>query len=119
FVLMIAANVYFVFEHFQEIGSKIDGWQEYWFYLMYYFVLLVLAIVGLIYYLNSYSQKSVFFIVLVMTIIVSDILRDMAIFYLPDTSVLLLQNFLEFAGVVLAFQFYATKEKKLRLINLV
>ena len=118
FFLMITANIYFVFDHFEEIGSKIGGVQEYWFYLIYYFVLMVLAIVGLIYYLNSYSRKSVFFVVLLMTIIVSDILRDMAIFYLPDTSVLILQTFLQFVGIILVFQFYATREKKLRLINL-
>ena len=32
FFLMIAANIYFVFDHFQEIGNQIGGLQEYWFY---------------------------------------------------------------------------------------
>ena len=119
FFLMLSVNSYFVFEHFQELEHQIVNLLEIAFYLMYYIVLFVLAIVCLIYYLNSYSRKSVFFVTLVMTILISDILRDMALYYLPDTSVLLLQNSLRFFGIIMAFQFFATAEKKLKLINLV
>ena len=119
FFLMIATNVYFVFGHFQEIENRIGEATDFGLYSMYYLLLLVLSIVGLVYYLNSYSRKSVFFITLVMSILVSDILRDMAIYYLPDTSVLLLHSFLDFVGIILAFQFFVTPEKKLKLINLV
>ncbi len=119
FFLMIAMNVYFVFGHFQEIENQIGDATDFGLYSMYYLLLLILSIVGLIYYLNSYSRKSVFFITMVMAILVSDILRDMAVYYLPDTSVLLLHSFLDFVGIILAFQFFATTEKKLKLINLV
>lgn len=119
FLLMVGANTYFAFNHFQEFEGQLSSWMEFLFYSLYYLVLLVLAIVALIYYLNSYSRKSVFFIVLVMSIIVADILRDMAFFYLPDPSVLVLQTFLLYVGILLAFQFFATEEKKLKLINLV
>ncbi|MDX1761609.1 MAG: hypothetical protein R3218_05590 [Christiangramia sp.] len=119
FLLMIGANFYFVYGHFQELQSKMGGFMEFGFYSLYYLNLLVLAVVGLIYYLNSYSRKSVFFISLVMAIVVSDILRDMSVFYLPDTSVLLLKSFLQLSGIILAFLFYSTKERKLKLINLV
>ncbi len=119
FFLMLGVNSYFVSEHFQELEHKIVSLVEFVFYSMYYIVLLVLAIVCLIYYLNSYSRKSVFFVILVMTVLIADILRDMAFYYLPDTSVLLLQNFLKFCSIIVAYQFFATKEKKLKLINLI
>lgn len=119
FFIMIGVNTYFVSGHFLEIGNQIGDLFDFGLYSMYYLVLLALSIVGFIYYLNSYSRKSVFFITLVMTIIVSDILRDMAAYYLPDTSVLLLKSFLDFVSVILAFQFFATTEKKLKLINMV
>ncbi|GAA4325900.1 hypothetical protein GCM10023115_39750 [Pontixanthobacter gangjinensis] len=119
FLMMIGANCFFVYRHFQELESKIAGIVEFGFYSLYYLNLLVLVIVGLIYYLNSYSRKSVLFVTLVMAIVVADILRDMSVFYLPDTSVLLLKSFLQFSAIILAFKFYSTKERKLKLINLV
>ncbi len=119
FFLMISANIYFVFDHFQELGSQIGGMVELVFYSIYYIALLSLAIVALIYYLNSYSRKSVFFVTLVMSLVISDILRDMAMYYFADASVLFLECFLRFAGVLLAFIFFGTEEKKLKLINLV
>lgn len=119
FFLMIGTNCYFVFRHFQELGNKMSGLIEFGFYALYYINLLVLVITGLIYYLNSYSRKSVYFITMVMAIVIADILRDMALFYLPDTSVLLLRSFLQFSALFLAIQFFITKEKKLKLINLV
>ncbi|CAL65623.1 hypothetical protein [Christiangramia forsetii] len=119
FFLLIGLNVYFVVQHIQELEIYMAGIIEFGVYSIYYINLLVLAIVALIYYLNSYSRKSVFFITLVMAIVVSDILRDMALFYFPDTSVLLMNNFLGMSAVILSFLFFATEEKKLRLINLV
>lgn len=119
FFLMIGANCFFVYKHFQELESKLVGILEFSFYSIYYLNLLVLAIMGLIYYLNSYSRKSVYFISMVTAIVVSDILRDMVLFYLPDTSVSMLQTILHFSFILLAFQFYSTREKKLKLINLV
>lgn len=119
FFLLIAVNVYFLFEHLQEMEMHVVGVVEFGFYTVFYVNLFILGIVGLIYYLNSYSRKSVYFITLVMTLVLADVLRDMAAFYLRDTSVLLMESILRFGSVFLAFQFFATEEKKLRLINLV
>lgn len=119
FFLLIGVNAYFVFQHLQELEIYMAGIIELGFYSVYYINLLVLSIVALIYYLNSYSRKSVFFIIVVMGLVVSDILRDMALFYLPDTSVLLVKNFLSMMAIIMAFQFFTTEERKLRLINLV
>jgi len=119
FFLLIGVNAYFVFQHLQELEIYMAGIIELGFYSAYYINLLVLSIVALIYYLNSYSRKSVFFIIVVMGLVISDILRDMAFFYLPDTSVLLMKNFLSMMAIIMAFRFFSTKERKLRLINLV
>lgn len=119
FFLLIGVNAYFVYQHLQELEMHMAGIKEFGFYSVYYVNLLVLAIVALVYYLNSYSRKSVFYITLIMALVVSDILRDMALFYLPDTSVLLMKNFLSMIAIILAFQFFTTRERKLRLINLV
>lgn len=119
FILLIGSNAYFLLGHLQEIELRIKGIFEFSFYSVYYVNLMVLGVVGLIYYLNSYSRKSVFFISLVMAVIFSDVFRDMAKFYLLDTSVLVIEYLLKYGAFVLAFQFFATKEKKLRLINLV
>lgn len=119
FCLLVAMNVYFLYQHLEQMEIHILGFMELGFYSVYYINLLILAIVGLIYYLNSYSRKSVFFITLVMTLVIADVLKDMAHFYLRDTSVIFIESMLSFGSVILAFQFFATREKKLRLINLV
>lgn len=119
FFLLISVNAYFVLRHLQELEIHMAGIIEFGFYSVYYINLLVLAIVALVYYLNSYSRKSLFYITLIMALVISDILRDMALFYFPDTSVLLTKNFLSMIAIILAFQFFTTEERKLRLINLV
>jgi len=119
FFLLISGNAYFGFLHLQELEVYMNGMIEFTFYLVYYVNLLIFVIVGLIYYLNSYSRKSVYFIAMMMALVVSDILRDMGLFYFPDTSVLLLQHFLSLSAIILTFRFFTTKERKLRLINLI
>lgn len=119
FFLIVALNCYFLYQHLQDMELFVLGMLQFGFYSLYYLNLLALAIIALMYYLNSYSRKSVFFISLVMAIIISDVLRDMAVFYLSDTSVLFVENFLRFWSIILAFKFFSVKEKKLRLINLV
>ncbi|MCP9199740.1 hypothetical protein MKO06_07480 [Gramella sp. GC03-9] len=119
FFLLIALNVYFLYGHLEEMGSQSMNFLELSFYSLYYINLLILGIVGLVYYLNSYSRKSVYFVSLVMMLVLADVLRDMADFYLQVTSVLLLESLLRFGSIVLAFLFFTTREKKLRLINLV
>ena len=118
FFVLIVGNVYFVLDHLRELESYLGGPLEFTVYTLYYLSLFTVSLVALLYYMNSYSRKSVLFISLVMALVVSDILRDMAYFYLPDTSVMVLVAFLHFAAIYLAFQFFVTEEKKLRLTNL-
>lgn len=119
FFLLIAMNCYFMVNHLLEMEKSFSNAMYFVIYSIYYLNLLVLAIIALIYYLNSYSKKSVFFISLVLSIILADVLRDMALYYLKDTSVLVIESILRFAIIILAFKFFITKEKKLRLLNLV
>lgn len=119
FIALIAANVYFLASHLYEIELRIKSFLEFAFYSLYYINILILCVVGLIYYLNSYSRKSVFFISLVMAVVFADVFRDMARFYLTDTSVQVMEYLLKYGAFILAFQFFATPEKKLRLINLI
>ncbi|MFD1096542.1 hypothetical protein [Salegentibacter chungangensis] len=119
FVLVILVNAYLMLLHVLELQFYVSGFLNYGLYLVYYINLLVLGVVGLVYYLNSYSKKSVFFISLALALIFADVFRDMTAFYLEELGVLVLENFLRLAAITLAFFFFATEEKKLRLLNMV
>lgn len=69
--------------------------------------------------LNSFSKKSVFFICLAITFIVVEVLKDMGLFYFKDVSVEIVGKLIKFAALKMVFLFFITKEKKLRLLNLV
>ncbi len=118
FLALLLLNIYFLSGHLEEIERKVSSEMEFGFYGIYYLNLLVLAVVGLVYYLNSYSKKSVYFISLIIALLFADVFRDMATFYLQDTSVQMIQALLHSGGIILAFKFFVTPERKLRLINL-
>ncbi|MDT0688285.1 hypothetical protein RM549_00695 [Salegentibacter sp. F188] len=113
FLLLI--NGYFFTLHFLKIKEHPGSMAELSIYALYYFSLLILAIVALVYYINSYSKKSVFFIALVLAIIFADIFENMQQMYLMDLGIKLVQNILHFATALFIFYFFTTKEKKLNL----
>lgn len=119
FIFLLVTIACIIYNHLQQMETQLAGLLELIFYAVYYINLLVLTIVGLIYYLNSYSRKSVYFITLVMAQIFADVFRDMAAYYLFDATVLGIESFLRFGSAILVFQFFITPEKKLRLINMV
>ena len=104
--------------HLFELETYISSSLVYGLYILYYINLMLLGLVGLIYYLNSYSRKSVFFISGALAMIFADIFRDMGQFYMQDTSVWLIENLLRFAMISFAFLFFITREKELRLLNM-
>ncbi|MDT0646067.1 hypothetical protein RM545_05140 [Zunongwangia sp. F260] len=108
-------NGYFFTLHFLKIREHPGSMAELSIYALYYLSLLVLAIVALIYYINSYSKKSVFFIALVLAIIFADIFENMQQIYLLDLGLSLVQNILHFATAMLIFFFFTTKERRLNL----
>ena len=119
FVLVVAVYTYLLSLHILELERSLSDGFEFSFYIVYYLNILILAVTALVYYLNSFSRKSVFFMCLAIAFIFSDVFRDMEVFYFPDLSVEIVGSLIRFAGLKLAFLFFVTKEKKLRLLHLV
>lgn len=119
FVGVIAAYVYLLSQHVLEIERT--GVNDYtvYFYIIYYLNILFLAVAALVYYLNSFSRKSVFFIGLTLSFIFADVLRDMEVIYFKDLSVEIVGSLIRFAALKMVFLFFVTREKKLRLLHLV
>ena len=119
FVTVIAVYVYLLWVHVIEIERNVGNNFVFSFYIIYYLNILFFAIAALVFYLNSFSKKSVFFICLTLSFIFSDVLRDMEVFYFRDLSVDIAATLLKFAAIKLVFLFFITPEKKLRLLHLV
>lgn len=119
FVGIIAVYVYLLSIHVIEIEPNVTNRFILSIYIIYYLNILFLAIAALVYYLNSFSRKSVFFICLTLAFIFSDVLRDMEVFYFKDVSVELVASLIKFAALKLVFLFFVTREKKLRLLHLI
>lgn len=119
FVAIILVYIYFLSLHVLEIERSLNNELLLSFYIIYYLNILIFAGAALIYYLNSFSRKSVFFVSLTLAFIFSDVLRDMGIFYFRDISVELTASLIRFAAITLVFLFFITGEKKLRLLHLV
>lgn len=119
FISIIAVYIYLLSIHVIEIESNVSSKFALSIYIIYYINILFLAITALVYYLNSFSRKSVFFICLTLSFIFSDVLRDMEVFYFRDLSVEIVGSLIKFAALKLVFLFFVTREKKLRLLHLV
>lgn len=119
FVSIIAVYIYLLSIHVIEIEPNVGSTLALSIYIIYYLNILFLAIVALVYYLNSFSRKSVFFICFTLSFIFSDVLRDMEVFYFRDLSVEIVASLIKFAALKLVFLFFVTPEKKLRLLHLV
>lgn len=119
FIAVIAVYVYLLSIHIIEIEPNVSSRFALSIYIIYYLNILFLATAALVYYLNSFSRKSVFFICLTLSFIFSDVLRDMEVFYFRDLSVEIVGSLIKFAAIKLVFLFFVTREKKLRLLHLV
>lgn len=119
FIAVIALYVYLLWVHIIEIERNLANDLSLWLYVIYYLNLLFFAVIALVYYLNSFSKKAVFFICLALAFIFSDVLRDMKVFYFRDLSVEIVGTLIKFAAIKLVFLFFITPEKKLRLLHLV
>lgn len=119
FLLVVSVYIYLFSLHVMEIEENLADGVLFSLYVIYYMNLLVLGVTALIYYLNSFSKKSVFFISLALAFILADVLRDMQVFYFKDVSVEIAGGLIKFSALIFAFLFFVTKEKKLRLLNLV
>lgn len=119
FLLIVGVNAALLGYHVWEIKDFIDNTAVLSVYILYYINLLVLGIVAFIYYLNSYSRKSMYFISLSLGIIFADILRDMGVFFPEDISVEIAESIIRLSCAIFAVWFFVTKEKQLRLLNMI
>lgn len=119
FILIIGINGCLLGYHVLEMKEYINSNLVFAVYILYYINLLVLGIISFIYYLNSYSRKSMFFISLCLGIIFADVLRDMGVFFPRDQSVEIAESIIRIGCAVFAVLFFVTKEKQLRLLNLI
>lgn len=119
FLTVVGIYGYLFTLHILEIGQKLPNDFLFSMYLIYYVNLFILGVTALIYYLNSFSRKAVFFSCLALAFILSDVLRDMGHFYFRDLSVEIVGTLIKHAALALTFLFFITKEKKLRLLNLI
>ena len=118
FTLIVGINAYLLGLHVFDLRVHLSSSLEYVIYIVYYINLLILGVFGFIYYLNSYSKKAVYFVSLILALIFAEILRDMGVFYMQDPSVEITEAILRLAVALFAVLFFITKEKKLRLINM-
>jgi len=119
FFSVIGLNTYLILLHIFEMKSYISSNGTFIVYAFYYLNLGALGIVAFVYYLNSYSRKSMFFITLVITLIFADILRDMGVFYFKDISVEICESIIRIGSALFLTLFFITKEKRLHLSNLI
>lgn len=119
FILIVGINASLLGYHVWEIKEYIDNTAVFSVYILYYINLLILGIVAFIYYLNSYSRKSMYFISLALGIIFADILRDMGVFFPKDISVEVAETIIRLGSAVFAVFFFVTTEKQLRLLNMI
>ena len=119
FGLILGLYAYLLLLHVVEIEQALPSDVDLVLYIIYYVSILIFAGTALVYYLNSFSRKSVFFICLALSFVFADILRDMELFYLPDLSVEIVSMLLNFTAIQLTFLFFITPEKKLRLLHLI
>lgn len=119
FIGVVAIYAYLLSLHVLELERSLSDGFLFAYYIIYYLNILILAITALVYYLNSFSRKSVFFMCLTLSFIFADVFRDMEVFYFPDLSIEVVGSLIKFAAIKLALLFFVTPEKKLRLLNLV
>lgn len=118
FTLIVGINSYLLGIHVFDLRMYVPSSLDYGIYIVYYFNLMILGVFGFIYYLNSYSKKAVYFVSLILALIFAEVLRDMGVFYMQDPSVEVTEAILRLAVALFAVLFFITKEKKLRLINM-
>jgi len=119
FFSIIGLNTYLLLLHTNEINTYLPGSGISILYTFYYLSLGGLGIIALLYYLNSYSKKSLFFISMVLCIIFANVLRDMGVFYFKDLSVEISESLMRMGSALFLVLFFVTSEKKLRLVDFV
>lgn len=114
FIVIIGFNGVLLGYHVMEIKDYINSNLTFSIYILYYINLLIFGIIAFVYYLNSYSKKSMYFISLALGIIFADILRDMGVFFPRDLSVEVTESIIRMGCAIFAVLFFVTKEKTIK-----
>lgn len=112
---IIGLNTYLLLLHINEMKIYISGDVTTTIYTLYYLNLGALVIAAMVYYLNSFSRKSMFFISLAISIIFANILRDMGVFYFKDISVEISESIIRMGSALFFVLFFITSERRLKL----
>lgn len=114
---IVALNTYLILLHINEMKSYISGDVTTTIYTFYYLNLGALGITAMVYYLSSFSRKSMFFISLAISIIFANVLRDMGVFYFKDISVEISESIIRMGSALFLVLFFTTAERSLKLDN--
>ncbi|WP_034921184.1 hypothetical protein [Gillisia sp. CAL575] len=112
---IIGLNTYLLLLHINEMKTYISGDITTTVYTFYYLNLGALGFTAMVYYLNSFSKKSMFFISLAISIIFANVLRDMGVFYFKDISVEISESIIRMGSALFLVLFFITSEKSLKL----
>lgn len=112
---IIGLNTYLLLLHINEMETYISADVTSTIYTFYYLNLGALGITAMVYYLNSFSEKSMYFISLAISIIFANILRDMGVFYFKDISVEIAESIIRMGSALFLVLFFITSEKSLKL----
>lgn len=115
FFSIIGLNTYLLFSNINEMSSTLYENGVSLLYAFYYLNLGVLGITAIVYYVNSFSTKSMYFITLVICIIFANILRDTGLFYFKDISVEIAESVIRMGSALFLVLFFITSEKRLTL----
>ncbi len=81
--------------------------------VFYNIVLYLIIVVSLAYYLNSYSKKSMYFLIGTLCFVGSDILASALLFYNIEQNIVSFHTFLSMIGYVFFFNYFFIKEEPL------
>lgn len=116
-ISIIGLNAYLLLLHINEMKTYISGDVTTIIYTFYYLNLGALGVTAMVYYLNSFSKKAMFFISLAISIIFANVLRDMGVFYFKDISVEITESIIRMSSALFLVLFFITSEKSLKLDN--
>ena len=112
YFFVIAINAILMLLHLYNLYHYLEGWS--WLYIgqvLYNILMFMMIVMALAYYLNSYSKKSMYFLIGVLAFIGSDILISAYYFYNIQENLVLLHTLLGMIGYVFFFNYFFTPEK--------
>ncbi|RMB56143.1 hypothetical protein EAX61_15780 [Dokdonia sinensis] len=112
YLFVILINAVLVILHLINLYGYMEGQLAIFIGQVFYNIALYFMIVlSLAYYLNSYSKKSMYFLIASLSFVCSDILVSAFLFYNIQESIISFHTFLSMIGYVFFFNYFFTAEK--------